>query len=334
MEMRAILVAFLVFHLGVLTAFEHTSRSPRLFLRSSRWQQLREVGALNCVKKEYWSPIGGPDDFKDDADADLGMVDDSLSIGMGSDEAENGNSSAPEEYSESLAQLLKEAEENFKSFVDQMKGDRSEWEKPITQDDLREFRAQAGAGIQGMIDGDLNKALDCFDAARGANGTQVLLQRGMTLFFLGNYEEAASQFKHDVKCMENKNLKLFKATDARLWWSAALLALGRGEEAKDALDIYNDELEESRYLMIVLLRYYHGDVPLEELMHTIGNSDDRDVLGNNYYGNFYLALHMIASGEKDMAKTFLDLVCDSGKFDEKDLWRHLPGLLRGSLSKA
>lgn len=282
-------------------------------------------------KEERWSPIEGRDEFdEENLAAEAAAVDESLNIGMNGD-LEDGGSLVPEEYSESLTDLLKEAEDNFKRFVNRAKGDGQDILKPITQDGLREFRAHASAGMQFMMDGDLNQALDCFDDAKNANTTQLLIQRGMTQFLLGNYEEAASQFKQDVDYMENKNLKLFKATDARLWWSASLRALDREVEAKDALDVYNDELEETRYLMQVLLRYYHGDAPLEELMQVIGDADDRDVLGNNYYGNFYLALYLTATGEKDMAKAFLDLVCDSGNLDDKDLWRHLPSLLRARL---
>ena len=319
----------------ILLGLHHVRMASSWTTRRGVGGQLYKVrfplGALNSVKKEYWSPITPGDEFpEDELDVDASMVDDSLNIGMNGG-LEEGNSLVPEEYSESLTDMLKEAEENFKRFVDQVKGDGSNILKPITQEGLREFRANAGAGVQGMIDGDLNKALDSFDAAKNANGTQLLLQRGMTLFLLEEYENAASQFAEDVNLMENKNLKLFKATDARLWWSASLRALNREAEAKDALDIYNDELEESRYLMQVLLRYYHGDVPLEELMQVVGDTDDRDVLGNSYYGNFYLALYLTATGEKDMAKAFLDLVCDSGNLDDKDLWRHLPSLLRSTL---
>ena len=312
-------------------AFKYILNTPAHLLGTGCKWQVREVRDLRCAKKEYWSPIEGPDDFSDNISAELGIVDESLLVGMGNDQIEHGVHSTPEEYSESLQEMFKEAKDNFDKLLSQMKGDKLDFEKPITQDGLREFRSQAGSGIQSMIDRDLNKALEYFNAAKSANSTQILLQRGMTLFFIGNYEEAAIQFEQDVESMENRNLKLFKATDARLWWSAALLAQGLEKEAKDALDIYNDELEESRFIMKMLLRYYHGDMPLQDLVCIIGDTDDKDVLGNSFYGNFYLALRLIASGEKDMAKAFLDLICDSENFDEKDLWRHLPGLLHASV---
>ena len=154
--------------------------------------------------------------------------------------------------------------------------------------------------MQFMMDGDLNQALVCFDDAKNANTTQLLIQRGMTQFLLGNYEEAASQFKQDVDYMENKNLKLFKATDARLWWSA--FACPRREVEAKMRWTYNDELEETRYLMQVLLRYYHGDAPLEELMQVIGDADDRDG-GNNTMGT-YLALYLTAQARKTWPRPF------------------------------
>ena len=55
-----------------------------------------------------------------------------------------------------------------------------------------------------MIDGNLEAAAEFFDAAQGHNRTQVLLQRGMTKYMLGNYEVASEQLERDVNAMENK----------------------------------------------------------------------------------------------------------------------------------
>jgi tetratricopeptide (TPR) repeat protein len=215
-----------------------------------------------CDTNADLAPSSPSDDqSSDDYDEDLiREIDKSLLIGMNGEEGDTDEDdafAAVEEYSESMKELLQEAQENFKRMVDTSKAgsDQGVDRASTLQDGLRMFRQQANQGIQHMIRGDLNTAMESFDEARSANKTQLLTQRGMALYLLGRHEEASAQFQLDVSLIENRNLKLFKATDSRLWWSASLWAQGRDKEAKDALDICNTELEESRYVMTELLRY-------------------------------------------------------------------------------
>jgi hypothetical protein len=64
-----------------------------------------------------------------------------------------------------------------------------------------------------------------------------------------------------------------------------------------------------------------------------GGGGETDVMGNVYYGNFYLALFLSATGERGLARAILEPVVSAGgaRFKEDDLWRYLPSLLMKSV---
>ena len=240
-------------------------------------------------------------------------------------------STSGEDYSDSLKEMLAQAELNFKMLTTGKKFEEIRQEGAI-QEGLSNYREKARQGIDCMMGGDLSAAAQCFDAAQGHNRTQVLLQRGMTEYMLGNYKKASEQLERDVNAMENRNLKLYKATDARLWWSASLRRQGLIEASVDALDLHNRDLEESRHFMLAMLEFYSGKMALEELMEIVGDVSTRDVAGTTYYGNFYIGLYFSACQDIGMARAFLDITVQADKFADTDLWHHLPRLLKDSLT--
>ena len=73
-------------------------------------------------------------------------------------------------------------------------------------------------GIREFQGGNFSSAAALFDEAAGLQLSQPIVQRGVTLYLLGRYEEALTQLLTDTERLEK--LKLFKASDLRLWMSA------------------------------------------------------------------------------------------------------------------
>lgn len=73
-------------------------------------------------------------------------------------------------------------------------------------------------GIKEFQTGNLSSAMEMFDKAAQLQLNQPIVQRGVTLYLLERYEEALNQFMTDTERLEK--LKLFKASDLRLWMSA------------------------------------------------------------------------------------------------------------------
>ena len=179
-------------------------------------------------------------------------------------------------YPEQLRQLKKSQADRLPDGID---------------DSLSKFYSSAKAGIQALVQHDLPGAMVHFDAAALQNSSQPLVQRGIALYLLGRYDDAARQLQKDIARLEHK--KLYRAADMRLWLSASLNKLGREKEAKKCLglsDVADDgsRVVESRFLLQNVLAFYAGDVDLTEILAVIGRVDESDFTGTVYYGNFYL----------------------------------------------
>ncbi len=100
----------------------------------------------------------------------------------------------------------------------------------------------------------------------------------------------------------------FKATDVRIWLSSALYRIGKSEQAIEALDMDSD-LKEHRYMMNKLLLLYAGKISLDEMLEVLGSADNgnRDLLGDQFYGSFYLGLYFDSQNEQDLCRAFLDV---------------------------
>ena len=196
------------------------------------------------------------------------------------------------------------------------------------EEGLRYFREYARRGLDRFMQGDLAGCLADFDRAAAANATQPLIQRGIALYIAGHYLNASLQLTKDVELLENT--KLFKASDVRIWLSAAYNKLGMREHAVRAVDhtdLTSTGLVEQRYIINSTLAFYAGDKPLEEMLAIVDEADAKDVFGVRFFGNFYLGLYFDSVGEEDLARTFLAFTRGSKRYPDRDMWYHVPRML-------
>ena len=196
------------------------------------------------------------------------------------------------------------------------------------EEGLRYFRAYAKRGIEKFCNGDLNGSLVDFDRASRANSSQPLVQRGISLYCGGQYQAAADQLLRDVNILEDA--KLFKASDIRIWLSAAYNKLGHKDLAIKALDhthLTSTGLIEQRYIINCTLSFFAGETSLDDMLTVIGSSDEKDMMGFRFYGNFYLGLYYDSVNEFDLAKAFLSFPRESVRYPTRDMWYHVPRAL-------
>jgi tetratricopeptide (TPR) repeat protein len=195
---------------------------------------------------------------------------------------------------------------------------------------LQTFKACAQQGMEQFMAGNLTSAIQYFDAAVAANSSQPLTQRGIALYCLGDYEEAQKQLASDIAQVEK--MRMFKATDLRLWRYAALRKLSKpAEEAIVALDLHSPSsgLFEHRPLLNSTLLFYGNERTLEEQLEFVGATDpnDKDMFGIRFFGNFYLGLYYDAIGEPGLAQAFLTIPYTSNRYPARDMWYHIPRIL-------
>ena len=179
----------------------------------------------------------------------------------------------------------------FPEQIRQLKQAHAELQQGGLDDTLGKFYSSAQAGVASLLRHDLPGALAHFDAAALQNSSQPLVQRGISLYLMGRYEEAAEQLQRDVDKLERR--KLFRAADMRLWLCAALNRLGREKEALAALGLRQYAADgtlvvEPRFLLRNVLSFFGGEIDLSSILAIIGRVDESDATGTIYYGNFYL----------------------------------------------
>jgi hypothetical protein len=187
------------------------------------------------------------------------------------------------------------------------------------------FLEHARRGLDQFKSRDLKSSISSLQRAREVNSTQPLGQLGIFLYIDEQYESAASQLSSDAKKVEEG--KQYKATDYRIWWSACLRKQGKLRDAIDCLDLNNvavPDFIEERLLMNYTLSFFAEKKNLDEMMLFIGNADEKDFTGRNFFGNFYLGLYYDSIGNTDLAQLFLSLPARSRKFNPNDMWYHLP----------
>jgi tetratricopeptide (TPR) repeat protein len=206
--------------------------------------------------------------------------------------------------------------------------DDNEEDFSSVEEGLRYFREYAKRGLKRFRDRNIEGCLADFDRAANANSSQPLVQRGIALYCAGRYEDASLQLEKDIAMIEGS--KAFKASDLRIWNSASLNKLGRKEDAIRALDhtyLTTTGLVEKRFIINCTMSFYANEMPLDDMMEVIGSTDERDVFGFRFFGNFYLGLYYDSIGEPDLARVFLSFPRDSTRYPDKDMWYHLPRFL-------
>lgn len=212
--------------------------------------------------------------------------------------------------------------------------ERNELEKKQTEklsESMRGFRDEARQGIAHVLEGSLSLAIGAFDRAAAFNTSQLLPQRGILAYCVGDYEKAVEQLSRDIYIMEKP--KVTKATELRLWLSVALMQLGKDELALSTIDV-NDTLSlpvrgQSLFLNQTC-EFFSNMIPMEDLLDFIDQRsmrDTQDVAGIRFYGNMYLGLYYDARGEPELAQAFLSLPAQSSRFGPNDMWHHVPRLL-------
>ena len=206
--------------------------------------------------------------------------------------------------------------------------DNSEEDFSTVEEGLRYFREYAKRGMKRFRERDIVGSLSDFNRAANANSSQPLIQRGIALYCAGHYQNASLQLERDIEILEGS--QTFKASDLRIWLSASLNKLGRRTDAITALDhsyLSTSGLTEQRFIMNSTLSFYAGETSLDDMMSIIGGTDERDVFGFRFFGNFYLGLYYDSVGEADLARVFLSFPRDSTRYPERDMWFHVPRYL-------
>ena len=175
--------------------------------------------------------------------------------------------------------------------------------------------SQIAIGMSAFRRGDIAESVRHFDAARAQDPAceTKLWQRGISLFYLGRFAEAAAQFRLDVH--ENPN-----DTEEAIW---ALLAEARAEGGsfaqaqRDMLHVGRDERValRSAYAMFsgdregerVLVRAADNETAVEATSSSGQSSCGRDggAAHDAFYARFYLALFREAVGSDAAAKSEL-----------------------------
>jgi hypothetical protein len=193
---------------------------------------------------------------------------------------------------------------------------------------IKYFREYAKRGLKRFLEGNIEGCLLDMDRAIKYNTTQPLQQRGIILYCVGNYSEAAIQLKLDIKKIEAT--QLLKASELRLWHSACLYKLDRVNEAKEALDIDNTlnlPVKTQSYLINTTLSFFFGSTPIEDMLEFIGNSDKEDNDQFRFFGNFYIGLYYDSIGDKSFSQMFLSLSKQSNRYPKRDMWYQVPRIL-------
>lgn len=190
------------------------------------------------------------------------------------------------------------------------------------------FREYVREGIQKLLDGDVIGSVTAWDNAARCNSSQPLQQRGIVLYCVGRFDCAEQQLKEDIRKFEI--MKVSKASELRIWRSAALNKLGRFEEAKKVLDVNNlagiSVASQSKFVNATL-SFFYGETPVEDMISITGNPAEKDLSGNYFYGNFFLGLYFDSIGESSLAEAFLAIPNESTRYSKKDMWYHIPRLL-------
>jgi len=235
-----------------------------------------------------------------------------------------------------LAQKEKNKNPSGKDQLEELKRSESEDSMAGIGDSLRKFHFSAKKGLELFKRGDIVAAVSEFDTAISFNSSQPLVQRGIALYCLGRYKDAATQLKRDIERVESS--KSYKASDLRLWLSACLNHLGEAKAAVDILELNSyshqegSSMIETSSIMKSLQQFFAKEKPLEQLLDEIGANGDenelgKDVQSKHFYGNFYMGLFYESTGENEMAKALLGIPASSSKYSETDMWFHVPRFL-------
>lgn len=132
-------------------------------------------------------------------------------------------------------------------------------------------------------------------------GLPGLWQRGIALYFIGEYSEAAKQFE------EHRKVNPFDVENAA-WHFVCVAKAESAEQAKElVLPAPNDSRIPMRELH-QMLTTGDTDVVIDRMSQTADGSEDQKEA--EFYGNFYLGLYADALGEQKKARKYLALAAE------------------------
>ncbi|KAJ3105142.1 hypothetical protein HDU97_008424 [Phlyctochytrium planicorne] len=150
------------------------------------------------------------------------------------------------------------------------------------------------AGMQAFTNGQLQQSLKFFDEAAVLcpEMEDELWQRGLTLFYMGNYGKAAHQFRIDVKKNPND-------TEESIWCQlceSKLEEYGVAEARKRLMKVGRD----SRDVMRLAYEMFAGRASEQEVLSLESTSPSAA-----FYGNLYVGLHAEMLDNEAKARNFI-----------------------------
>lgn len=123
-----------------------------------------------------------------------------------------------------------------------------------------------------------------------------LWQRGLALYYLGRFDDAAEQFEihRTVNGQDVENA---------VWHFACIAQSSSFDEAREQLmEIERD----TRVPMMQIHKLFAGSLTAKEVLDVAESGDNpQNVARNKYYANFYLGLYYEAKGDDDKSMEFM-----------------------------
>ena len=151
-------------------------------------------------------------------------------------------------------------------------------------------------GMDHFVAGEIAKSVEAFDKAVKLEPAVEphLWQRGISLYYLGKFEEGRNQFEIHRKVNPND-------VENAVWWYLCMARLGRRTEAEQKLlPVGPDE----RVPMTEVYALYSGKGSEKEVLAAIenGKPGERELKMRRFYGYLYLGLYAEATGNAVMAR--------------------------------
>ncbi|KAJ1458352.1 hypothetical protein M885DRAFT_513491 [Pelagophyceae sp. CCMP2097] len=177
----------------------------------------------------------------------------------------------------------------------------------------KEIMRKTNTAMMYLRMGQFEDALVSFDAARALAGPAAYLwQRGIALFYLGRYGEAAADFDGNADIFEEKFEQL--ASEERV-----LAACARRKAGDETALVLNPELEETRPVLSVVNAVFSGSAAMTDVGRLVINANEEDRkpgMRRRLHGHFYAALyfesvcgddsraraHMVLANERALAE--------------------------------
>ncbi|XP_024531544.1 uncharacterized protein LOC112346547 [Selaginella moellendorffii] len=154
-------------------------------------------------------------------------------------------------------------------------------------------------GMELFVEGDLNGSLEFFDKCLEVlpDDLPYLWQRGLTLFYLNKFEEAATQFRENIKARPDD-------TEELVWCFLCDAHIDGLEEARKRLPPIGDD---DRPFMNKIYELYKNGGDPQQMLSDLGVDDGQEY----FYMALYAALYYDAQKNLEAAKATMEAACRS-----------------------